>query len=1026
MAEYETDGSNALAPNDPYRGMNRSDTRPDLKVIEGGKKSGSSGARDSLANSEKSAVANSLSVIEGGASGAKSAEQNQAYSPRFTGKGVPGGGKDDKPKKKGVLSGKGPLIAVVTLLLGGGGLMVGSQMMMPFATANRIIQEFNSMKTVMSRRSDRILRFQLDTERYKSPTRTTIFGNDKFRISNKQATKLKTEGIEYMQLDNGRRILVFDDGSGRKQPILSNSDTARLNGADIDADTIAEIRTKGGFADGVEINTKAMNIDSAFEVEGFKYGYMKSSKTWKGNIAGWFDSLVLKIFDRLNISRSRFKKWQTASNVEAGNAEFKRLASVEGAADAGTEVVAREEVDVEGEDDPDFRDTTTSGANDDVIGAGESEESIAGKLRTKATAAAEAASQGAKVFCAAAAAAGAISAVAVAIETAQIVNFVTGYLESVQKVQAGDGDGSPMANYTNMLTTADENGKTGMGAQGIGALFGKTSVDQNDPSVQRFDLEANMKLIDTNAISLGLSFTIDMMMSCTYANVAAGVVDVVTDVIMLFGTLGIGNLIKSVVKSIAVSTAVGVAISAVVGFLVPIVAKNLARDLINDTLGEDLGNAIASGGNIYLGKNHQGGGGSPGDTETVLAFRRETAAILAEEAEYDRATKSPFDTSSQNTFLGSLLYSLIPMANSTSTTSFLSSLGSLATSSLTNLLPTASALADTQLITQQGYCPTLEAVGVMGDAYCNPYYTSDLTTIGGDPGADIFETVASIDAYKITKGSAINSAEGTACREYNAVTGEYYYEYTVPKNFKVLEDTNDDDPTGCVIDIELDNEENRNPVINLDSNLGKYIVFCGQRDSQYGTADANISAAFELINTGYSGLDGALSGGLGAIPVIGGLADIAESVSKGTNANWIGGKACVASSDNPDWVNNKYYQRYAEDQRLLEEAEISEKSSVTVALEEYYEENPIDNSYEGVIARYAGMTTEDVIATLEIVDYINFIAEYDPSGLAPLAVVEDEVSLAEQTPDGIMAEHRDSPVLSYVVYADVRSRHYTV
>ncbi|MFV0484711.1 MAG: hypothetical protein ACK5MU_00550 [Candidatus Saccharimonadales bacterium] len=989
MAEFETDGSSALAPKDPYRGMSRSDTRPNLQVIEGGK-SKSGGAKNDLANAEKNAAANPLSVIDGGANEAKSAEQNQAFSPRFTGKGLPAGGKDDKTKKKGFMKGKGPLVAILTLLLGGGGLMTGSQVMMPFATANRIIQEFNSMKTIMSKRSDRILRFQLDTDRYKNPTRTTIFGNDKFKISNKQATKLKTEGIEYMQLDNGTRLLVYDDGSGKKQPVMSNSDTSKLPNGDLDVDAIAEIRTKAGLADGVEINTKAMNIDSAFELDGFKYGYMKSSKTWKGNIAGWFDSLVLKIFDRLGISRNRFKKWEVANNVEAGNAEFKKAASGDIDADGGTEVVGKNEVDGDEGDNPRLEDDVISDRDQDRIRPGDSEDTVKTKLSSKALAAAQAAGGAATVVCAVMAAAGAISAVAVAAETAQIVNFVTGYLEAVQKVQAGDGDGSPMANYTNMLTTADSNGTTGMSAQGIGALFGRSYVDQDDPSVQRFDLESSMKVIGVN-----LGYTVDAMMGCTYAQIAAGAIDAVADIVMLIGTVGIGNIVKSIVKSVAFPTMIALAIRQLVSFLVPILAKNLTRDLINDVLGEDLGNAIASGGNIYLGKNHQGGGGSPGDTDSVLAYRREAAAILAEEAEYDRATRSPFDTSSQNTFLGSLLYSLMPLASSTTSMSFLANLGSLTTSSLTSLLPTASAVADTQLVTQQGYCPTLQAVGVMGDAYCNPYYTSDLTTADYDPGEVVYETVAA----------------NSQCDDGNFKT--------------VWTDTNGDGIKQCdEVEVMVNDEEN--PVINLDSNLGKYIVFCGQRDSSYGMADANISAAFELINTGSGGVDAALSGGLSAVPVIGGLADIAENVAKGANSNWIGGKACVASDSNPDWKENRYYQRYVEDQRLMESAEIITKSSVTIALEEYYEENPIDNSYEGILARYAGMTTEDVIAVLDLVEYAAFIAEYDPSGLAPVQSEPEDADALDLSSDVIVAERVDGPVLQHIIYFDNRGKYYTV
>ena len=55
-------------------------------------------------------------------------------------------------------------------------------------------------------------------------------------------------------------------------------------------------------------------------------------------------------------------------------------------------------------------------------------------------------------------------------------------------------------------------------------------------------------------------------------------------------------------------------------------------------------------------------------------------------------------------------------------------------------------------------------------------------------------------------------------------------------------------------------------------------------------------------------------------------------------------------------------------QRLLENMGLIEKSSVTAYLEEYYEKHPLDNSYEGVLARRSGLTKENVIALL---NYVN-------------------------------------------------------
>ncbi|MDR0963683.1 MAG: hypothetical protein LBM60_03605 [Clostridium sp.] len=514
-----------------------------------------------------------------------------------------------------------------------------------------------------------------------------------------------------------------------------------------------------------------------------------------------------------------------------------------------------------------------------------------------------------------------------------------------------------------------------MSASGMSWLFGGGVINQNDTSVQSFDIEAQLKLVGRD-----MEYTLDEMLTCSYVQMATGTVEAIVDVVMLFGTFGIGNVVKGIAKGAALDIGITLAVQGALKLIIPGVAAALAKNLATNALGEDLGNAIISGANMYLGKNHQGGGGSPGDTEIVSAYRRETEAILAEEAEQERRGRSPFDASSQYTFLGSLLYSMLPMATASSGLGLLSKLGTLTQSSLAALLPSASALSSARLEMLRGYCPTLEEMGIVADVYCNPLYASDLSTIGMDPG-DVFEHVS-----KLGGGNNFKKQGG-----------------------QIVVDAYD------------------NPVINMNSNLGKYIVFCGQRESQYGVADANISATFSMINTGDGIADAVLSGGLGALPVAGGLADAADAASQAANAPWIGGQICVASDEkNPQWRDEyRYYQRYVEDQRLMESMGIIEKSSVTLGLDEYYEENPLDDSMEGILARYSGLSKEQVIATLDLVDYASFLAEYEPSELAPLiANNAANLSLAEQLPRAEVAGHRDSPTQQYIIYNDTRDRNF--
>ncbi len=71
------------------------------------------------------------------------------------------------------------------------------------------------------------------------------------------------------------------------------------------------------------------------------------------------------------------------------------------------------------------------------------------------------------------------------------------------------------------------------------------------------------------------------------------------------------------------------------------------------------GNRIVGGGSFISNQIDQEILGAMGsDEETILSYDRETEKILSLEAEADRATKSPFDISTPNTLLGSIVYSL--------------------------------------------------------------------------------------------------------------------------------------------------------------------------------------------------------------------------------------------------------------------------------------------------------------------------------------------------------------------------------
>ena len=114
-------------------------------------------------------------------------------------------------------------------------------------------------------------------------------------------------------------------------------------------------------------------------------------------------------------------------------------------------------------------------------------------------------------------------------------------------------------------------------------------------------------------------------------------------------------------------------------------------------------------------------------------------------------------------------------------------------------------------------------------------------------------------------------------------------------------------------------------------------------------------------------------------------------------------------------------------QRVLNEMGILETNSTVSFLEDYYKENPLDQSFEGKIARFSGMTKEQVSDTLAMIEYYNFVANYDASERyafgAPAVEMEKELKFDNEN---VVADNPVIILANRVVYADVRNRSFAV
>ena len=352
--------------------------------------------------------------------------------------------------------------------------------------------------------------------------------------------------------------------------------------------------------------------------------------------------------------------------------------------------------------------------------------------------------------------------------------------------------------------------------------------------------------------------------------------------------------------SAAGSIALQAGLVAVTAALVPYVAQTFFTNVFESTTGLPAGELVmkgASANGAMLAR--QGSGATSGDKSAVLAMNRTTNEVLALDAATERATLSPFDTSSRHTFLGSIFYSL-------STTTF----------NRNFMTPTVFADNGTNssyLTTFGTNCSNTDQYNMSADIYCIPEATFDESTLDITPDDPTYQSVISSSVYYDADG---------------------------------------------------------NEIILENSGLADYIKNNVERESLPGIFDANI------YNNCLSSL-----GLLDAAPVAGDIISMVNAVENPTCSAKATGEYYNNSSDNIYWqTEGKYYQRYVADNRYLDQMGAFEDSENPIAnfTASYYDKHPLDNSSAGQLARISGMTLSDARLTLDAIQYVAYINNYNP------------------------------------------------
>lgn len=915
-----------------------------------------------------------------------------------------GSGRSDKNDKKGKNGGKFKkrlTWLILAAALGGGVAFLGSSNSLLAPALEALYTETTDTQYASnSQRYTRIMRYALSGE---GSVTTSWSGKMRYgRMSTGFQNRLAKQGIE-----------VVDSGSGRLLRYTHTDADGITTVKDIDADNF--LRT---YQNDVE----------------FRDSYVTAKR---GRVASFFDDVADRVYSHLGITRNLFEKFKATGDADANMAKYRDTMSerFEGNETSNRTTTADRKPKTDPDTgatitDPDTGETEYEYFKDDPSSSGTSSSqadaeskanglinSILGKVSSIASAGCMVMQVGTM-----------ISTLVAANEIYQSINYFMGLTENISKMKAGYGDESAINEVLNFFSTPTTTEYTSFADEYVTASGDcnstdniddcKISLDEDKAKGQEYGtpLEANgvqmmlayapAKKTTTdryslertgNSIAHALGSFGKTMIGCNVARITTSAISIVVSLT----PAGLAKIAGNIMVNAVVAGAISFAASAFIGFLVPTIAQTLFTNIFENTTGIPAGELYTRGAvaaNTRLGRS--GSGQSPSSAETTQAYNKATQEVLALDAEIDRKNLSPFDVTNKNTFFGSIAYNfLLPLSTTSGIASTTSSITHSTNTAIASLIPGASASGSntgSNYMTTFGQCAQLESIGAVGDIYCNPIVSTDMSTIDLAPDNDTYENVVS-----------------------------QHLKY-----------------------------ENDSYTVIADSPLDWYIRYCDGRDSPFGVLDQNILSEIASGQQGELGQKFAtIAGGL---PLIGDLMDIKEGIKSIVNEEWATGAVCVNNpAENPRWDSEiKYYQRYVEDMRILEQMGAFEEQQtadndatttiaaiqnpVSAAEDRYREEFPIDNSYIGYLSRISGLTKENVETVLAVVDYYNYTGLYDPNTRVAL----DEHELTDTSSTELIAklEHEDLRFLSdspiqdsskptvaakeYIIYADLRNRNY--
>lgn len=295
--------------------------------------------------------------------------------------------------------------------------------------------------------------------------------------------------------------------------------------------------------------------------------------------------------------------------------------------------------------------------------------------------------------------------------------FFLAFMENISKMKAGEGNDSKISDAMNYITRESESQVVDVSSGEIitskgsplqsPSLYSVLSGDAVDVSkTKNYASDRIVKTVE-NKIGTGINNTI-------ISNTVSSAKSKVSGTIGHFGS---GNSVASEESLSSLSKTV---------------ETSLTDNSFSNIGGIYAGEYLVEGA-VNVGKElAKASGATASSADAAKSYARLTSHVIALDNEADRLNRSPFDITSKNTFLGSIIYKFAISLGNGGVLSQLTSITKTVSVAISELLPVS--LADdssNRYLGNFGECTTLGFIGAVGSAACSMIATFDTTTLDG-------------------------------------------------------------------------------------------------------------------------------------------------------------------------------------------------------------------------------------------------------------------------------------------------------